>query len=126
MSTAASKRTINWFKSTRSSERATCVEVRFDADTILIRDSKQNDEYAAASDQQPMIACPAVQWSPFLDLALSAQPGRVDPLAINIRPDGHADLTGPNSSGETVRLQYRPDEWEAFTKGVANGEFNLR
>ncbi|MFY1699462.1 MULTISPECIES: DUF397 domain-containing protein [unclassified Solwaraspora] len=56
-----------WFKSSRSSDNAACVEVRLGADTIGVRDSKDVSGPALAFD-------PAA-WTGFLTTLKTAAPG---------------------------------------------------
>lgn len=115
--------TTGWFKSSRSSETQSCVEVKFDGDLVLIRDSKQNSTYVDTPDEQPRIAFPTVQWLAFLDLVLSAQPGRVETLTVDLHQDGRADVTGHSRNGSVVKHHYTTKEWDAFMKAVADSEF---
>ncbi|MGO4615652.1 DUF397 domain-containing protein [Nocardia sp. 2YAB30] len=115
-----------FFKSSFSNDGPSCVEVKFDKERVLIRDSKQNTAYVNAPDEQPTIIFPAAQWATVLDLTLAAKSGQVDSLTIDLRSDGGADLSGVAIGGDSVRLTYMPDEWDAFTKGVAGGEFDYR
>ncbi|WP_434743243.1 DUF397 domain-containing protein [Micromonospora sp. SH-82] len=48
----------DWFKSTRSSNNAACVEVRLTEDTIGVRDSKDRNG--------PTLAFPGQAWTGFL------------------------------------------------------------
>lgn len=48
----------DWFKSSRSSENAACVEVRFTADSVDVRDSKDRGG--------PVLAFTRTAWSGFL------------------------------------------------------------
>ncbi len=126
MNTSITATDRGWFKASFSNQSTNCVEVRFTTDSVLIRDSKQNEAHADALDQQPTIAHRAVHWPAFLDLALSMRSGRVDALNADLHQDGSADLTGMDRNNEPVRLQYTTKEWDAFIKGVADGEFTLR
>ena len=96
-----------------------CVQVAFGEQSVFISDSK----YVGDVNQQPMITLSAVQWNAVLDLALSAQSGSVDTLTVDLHQDGRADLIGDNRSGDVIKLQYTTKEWDAFMKGVADGEF---
>ncbi len=115
-----------FIKSSYSNDGPSCVEVSFKGAAVLIRDSKQNDEYTHAPDQQPTITYEAVSWPAFSNLALSTMSGQVGTLTVDLHQDGSCDLTGTNRSGEPVELQYTPQEWDAFIKGIADGEFVLR
>lgn len=56
-----------WFKSSRSSDNAACVEVRLSADTIGVRDSKDRSGPTLAFDQ--------AAWTGFLTTLKAAAPG---------------------------------------------------
>ncbi|WP_154789863.1 DUF397 domain-containing protein [Nocardia aurantiaca] len=106
-----------FFKSTFSGGDGTCVEVAHRADRVLIRDSK----YTGPSHDQPTLAIARDLWPAFLNLVLSANSGRIgEQLSVNVFADGCATLAGPQG----VTLEYDAAEWDAFTKGVANGEFS--
>ena len=105
----------SWFKSTYSGSEKTCVEVSRRSDAVLIRDSK----YVGPEAEQPIITVPSAEWPVFLDLALSAVSGTVGArLSVAV----HADRSAEVADG-TSRLVYNADEWDAFAKGVADGQF---
>lgn len=84
---------------------------------MLIRDSK----YTGLPEQQPIITVTDALWADFLGLVLSTTSGTLgDSLTITAHADGAATI----SDNTGVRLDYNRDEWEAFTKGVANGQFD--
>lgn len=58
MRTPAERPDRAWFKSSRSSSNANCVEVRFTGDEVGVRDSKDPDG--------PALAFEAEAWSDFL------------------------------------------------------------
>ena len=49
-----------WFKSSYSNAAATCVEVRFAEDAVLVRDSKNRAH-------GPILAVTITEWAAFLD-----------------------------------------------------------
>lgn len=105
-------------KSSFSEGGGNCVEVKFANECVLIRDSK----YSGPADEQPTLSIPVASWPMFLDLVLNAESGSLDSgVAIVVHPDGSATATTVD-----VKLDYTPGEWEAFTKGVANGQFSPR
>lgn len=108
-----------FFKSSYSNDGTGCVEVSFDGVQVRIRDSK----YVGDAQQQPTIIYPTARWSSVLELVLSAKAGTAGSLAIELRNDGSAAITGEGPSGQTVALDYTPQEWDAFAKGVVAGEF---
>ncbi len=111
-------------KSSYSNDGPSCVEPNIAADPVLIRDSKQNGVYVNDPGQQPMIALSVAQWPDLLDLVLSARSGAVGSLVVDLHDDGSADLIGIAINGESVRLSFTTSEWDAFQKGVADGEFD--
>lgn len=50
-----------WFTSTYSAAGSSCVEVRFDAGSVFVRDSKDS------RDDRPVVGVPAGGWVSFLD-----------------------------------------------------------
>ena len=111
---------LGWRKSTYSGTNGgECVEVAVRGGDVLVRDSKYLRDPANDPRAQPVISVPVELWSQVLDLALSAGSGTVGgALAIVVEDDGSASVR----SGE-VTLVYTADEWDAFVKGVADGEF---
>jgi hypothetical protein len=108
----------DFFKSTFSGGDQTCVEVAHRNDVVLVRDSK----YSGTADEQPILSLTSALWPAFLDLVLSANSGQLtEGVAVAVHPDGGATITGI----DTV-LVYNVDEWDAFTKGVADGQFAIR
>ncbi|WP_036570061.1 DUF397 domain-containing protein [Nocardia sp. BMG51109] len=121
-----------WFKSTRSTGTKDCVEVKFAGVTVFMRDSKYLRNPANNPHAQPVIEIAADRWTLVLDLSLSKTSGAVvlseaasdrprDVLTITVQADGAAMV---RSSGQSVELIFTPDEWDAFTKGVADGQFD--
>ncbi|AHH21054.1 hypothetical protein NONO_c62840 [Nocardia nova SH22a] len=105
-----------WFKSTFSGGEKTCVEVAHRSDAVLIRDSK----YTGRDADQPIITVPPVDWPAFLSLAAAGDSGIVnDELSLTVYASGNAVI----ACGETS-LAYNAEEWEAFAKGIAAGEFD--
>jgi hypothetical protein len=49
-----------WFKSSYSNSSVSCVEVRFDGDAVLVRDSKNRAH-------GPTLAVTTTEWAAFLD-----------------------------------------------------------
>lgn len=106
-----------FYKSTYSGSNQACVEVSHRSDVVLIRDSK----YAGPADLEPILTVPAEAWSTVLDLALNMTSGQAGgELTITVHPDGGATIAGQDG----VTLVYRADEWGAFAKGVAGGQFD--
>ncbi|QVI23391.1 DUF397 domain-containing protein [Nocardia tengchongensis] len=106
-----------FFRSSFSGSEGTCVEVAHHADAAFIRDSK----YSGLARTEPMLAVGPKLWPAFLDLVSSGVSGDIgDQLSVKVFPDGSATLAG----AEGITLEYTAAEWEAFVKGVANGEFD--
>ncbi|MFE3196296.1 DUF397 domain-containing protein [Nocardia sp. NPDC059240] len=106
-----------FYKSTYSGSNQACVEISHRRDEVLIRDSK----YTGPADLEPILTVPADAWSAVLDLAMSMTSGEIDgELTITVHPDGGATIAGQDG----VTLDYRADEWDAFAKGVAAGQFD--
>ncbi|KAA8890531.1 DUF397 domain-containing protein [Nocardia colli] len=120
MATTATSRSVctDWFRSTRSNNGNQCVEVRFDGDAVLVRDSKYRRNPANHPADEPIITVTAREWTTFLDSV--RVPGRPSgALIAHTRADGHTTL----EHGGTV-LGYTPQEWDAFLLGARDGEFD--
>ncbi|MFE6861778.1 DUF397 domain-containing protein [Nocardia sp. NPDC057668] len=116
MSTAGPSPSRNtWFKSKHSKEAGTCVEVRFGVDAVRIRDSK----YTGPAGDQPIVSIPPALWPDLLGLVLSGESGVVGSARISVSVEGSAVIACPGTT-----LVYEADEWDAFTKGVADGQFD--
>ncbi|NNH71022.1 DUF397 domain-containing protein [Nocardia uniformis] len=107
----------NFYKSTFSGGDQTCVEVAHTSGAVLIRDSKYN----GPANEQPIISIPTLLWPPLLDLALSNESGAVGNATITVHSDASATV-----AAQGIALVYNADEWDAFMKGIANGEFYRR
>ncbi len=106
-----------WFKSSLSNGNQSCVEVRFDQGSVLIRDSK----YAGDPASQPVITVDAENWLAFLDAALeSATEAPAGLPTIERATDGSVRLR----AADGAVLTYTHAEWHAFAEGVAAGEFS--
>ncbi|MEV0759590.1 DUF397 domain-containing protein [Nocardia sp. NPDC050435] len=113
-----------FFKSSYSNDGQGCVEICFDGERVLIRDSK----YTGEPSQQPAIAVSASQWDSVLALVLSMEPGASGGVKLALHEDGGALFTGPSAgnSEQDVKLVYNLTEWDAFLKGIKDGEFTRR
>ncbi|WP_225725518.1 MULTISPECIES: DUF397 domain-containing protein [unclassified Nocardia] len=110
----------SWFKSSFSKDAATCVEIRFNGETVLIRDSKYDP--TCESTPQPIISVPASVWPQFTAYALGHRSPKLDALpSITVHPDGGATI----SSVDGISLTYTSFEWAAFIAAVEAGEFAL-
>ncbi|MGX1811678.1 DUF397 domain-containing protein [Nocardia sp. NPDC055321] len=105
----------NFFKSTFSGGDQTCVEVAHHSDAVRIRDSK----YTGPAGDQPIVSIPPALWPDLLGLVLSGESGVVGSARITVSVEGSAVIACPGTI-----LAYEADEWDAFTKGVADGQFD--
>ncbi|MCU1640835.1 MAG: hypothetical protein JWN03_1110 [Nocardia sp.] len=108
----------DWFTSTRTNNGNQCVEVRFDGDAVLIRDSKFRRNPAHCGRPEPVITVTAADWMSFL-ATVQSHPTDPSPLTAHPSLDGGAILR----HGE-ISLVYTPGEWAAFVAGVRDGEFD--
>ncbi|WP_330251439.1 DUF397 domain-containing protein [Nocardia sp. NBC_00565] len=103
----------------------TCVAVGHDGNLVLIQDSKQDAEYADNPAEQPSIVFEDSNWPAARDLALSASTGEVQgAVAIELHADGAATFRGIDARDQPVKFEFDTDEMDAWTKGVADGEFD--
>jgi len=118
MATNAGGRPIRtgWFTSSRSNNGNQCVEVRFDAGDVWIRDSKYHRGAAGDAAAQPVLSVSAAEWD---DLVTRLRAGGPIPGLITENARGDVELR----RGSTV-LSFTRAEWEAFLAGVADGEFD--
>lgn len=107
-----------WYKSSRSNDGPNCVEVNFDGDRVLVRDSKYLRSGRNDPAKQPVIAVPVGSWAAFLEVVCGGVVATNDVPAINHHENGDVSL----SRGHVV-LTFTPSEWLAFTGGIADGEF---
>ncbi|MGQ4597875.1 DUF397 domain-containing protein [Nocardia sp. R6R-6] len=118
MATTAQPASTGWFTSTRSNNGNQCVEIRFDGDAVLIRDSKYRRNPANRSVDEPIITVTATEWTAFLDV-LRTRGRSNSELSAHTAANGHTTLR----HGETT-LTYTPEEWRAFLLGAHDGEFD--
>ncbi|MEC3914189.1 DUF397 domain-containing protein [Nocardia sp. CDC160] len=111
-------KSTGWFTSSRTNNGNQCVEVRFDGDAVLIRDSKYRRNPEHRLDDEPIITVTASEWMTFLDAVLGRHIHRTA-LIAETGADGHTTLTH-----ERITLLYTPGEWDAFVAGVRDGEFD--
>lgn len=103
-------------KSKASISGAACVEVRVDAESVLVRDSKQN-----SLDSQPVVEVSLDAWFQVLDEIAGRLPLNTNgELRIAKADDGTATFT---SVATGVTLSYTAAEMLAFEHGVRAGEF---
>ena len=109
-----------WRKSSYSNNGgASCVEVKFTGDSVLIRDSKYLRNHSNDPDRQPIIVLSTTDWAAFLDLAAGLTSVAVPGIRSVDRHD-HAGATITATTG--VQLHYTHAEWAAFTAGIHAGE----
>ncbi|CAM3955052.1 DUF397 domain-containing protein [Nocardia ninae] len=113
--------------SSYSGGEQTCVAIACEGNLVLIQDSKQDAEYADNPAGQPTISFADSHWPAVRHLALSAASGEVqDAVAIELHADSAATFHGVDARGHPVKFEFDVDEMEAWTKGVADGEFDAR
>jgi len=108
-----------WFKSSRSNGKAGCVEVKFDGNLVLIRDSKYLRNPNNDPALQPIMPVSALKWKEFLEKVV----GQTVSASVDL-PEIERDETG----GATLRLAgvalvYNRMEWDAFVEGILAEEF---
>lgn len=106
-----------WSKSTFSISGTACVEVKPLLEHVLVRDSKFRPAYPGES--QPIARVSRSEW---MNLVRNIQ-ADLDQRLFELPGDGTATLA--SHGDEESLLSFTPDEWLAFVKGVANGEFDL-
>jgi hypothetical protein len=109
-----------WRKASYSNDTGECVEVCFNTDIVLIRDSKYLRNPANDPALQPIIKIAAATWRSFLETVASGeQDTRPGIPAIEQHRDGGATLRADDGTA----LTYTAAEWAAFTAGVRAREF---
>ncbi|MFJ9364325.1 DUF397 domain-containing protein [Nocardia sp. NPDC101769] len=107
-----------WFTSSRTNNGNQCVEVRFDGDAVLIRDSKYRRNPEHRPEDEPIITVAATEWMTFLAAVLGRHSVRTA-LSAETGADGHTTLRHHDTT-----LVYTPGEWRAFVAGARDGEFD--
>ncbi|WP_063008861.1 DUF397 domain-containing protein [Nocardia kruczakiae] len=107
----------SWFTSTRTNNGNQCVEVRFDGDAVLIRDSKYRRDPANRPELEPIITVDAPAWMAFLRRVLHGD--SEGDLRVRPASDGGTVLVH-----DTTELSFTPGEWRAFLAGARDGEFD--
>ncbi|WP_028479057.1 DUF397 domain-containing protein [Nocardia sp. CNY236] len=112
--------TATWRKARRSNGGGgSCVEVKAEGTTILIRDSKYLRNPRNNPEVQPIISITVAQWCEFVEVATGRSEALSEP-AITVHTDGSASL----ESADGIHLDYTPTEWLAFSSAVDEGEFD--
>ncbi|MFI5778403.1 DUF397 domain-containing protein [Nocardia sp. NPDC051570] len=107
-----------WFTSTRTNNGNQCVEVRFEGDAVLIRDSKFRRNPVHRPEDEPVITVTATEWMSFLAM-VRYRAVIAGELTAHTANDGHTTLRH-----REVMLTYTPAEWAAFVAGAHDGEFD--
>lgn len=102
-----------WFKSSFSTASGDCVEVRFDADVVQVRDTKDQGS-------GPVVTVDAAVWDDFLLQLLSGSVEADGPLTVLTGPRGGTLL---RARDDDAALRFTRGEWEMFMRGVRAGEF---
>lgn len=110
----------NWRKATRSNNCGGCVQALAEGAAVLLRDSKYLRDPANDPARQPVITVPAHDWPTFLSALLGDAEAVAHLPACQRTPDGGASLRAGSAE-----LRFTAGEWEAFTGGVVDGEFEL-
>jgi hypothetical protein len=109
-----------WAKSSFSGGANACVEVRFEGDQVLIRDSKYRRDPTSDPSGEPVIAVAAHQWARFCDQLTGAAPaGPSDALIADTAANGTTTL---RPLVDATCLTYTAAEWTAFLNGLHSGE----
>ncbi|WP_405490871.1 DUF397 domain-containing protein [Nocardia sp. NBC_00511] len=110
-----------WRKSSYSGTNGgECVEVAFENDRALIRDSKFLRDPANNPAAQPLITMNVKLWPAFLSLALGGTTVAAGvPIIQREAESGEVRLR----SATGVCLTYTAAEWAAFISGARDGEF---
>lgn len=110
----------SWFTSSYTNGNG-CVEVRFDNDTVFIRDTKYRRNPANDPALEPIIALPANKWKGFLKNVTDPTVAPVDGVpAIELHTDGTVTLRHGG-----IVLDYTEFEWSCFLGGIRDNEFEL-
>ena len=118
----SSVRPVGWFKSSYSNNGGGCVEVKFDGDSVLVRDTKYRRNPANDPATEPIIALPSFKWKGFLEKVVDPAVGDVVGVpAIELDPAGGATVRAADGTA----LVYNEAEWSAFISGINDGEFAL-
>ena len=113
--------TAVWQKASYSGNGGNCVEVRFDADAVLIRDSKYLRDPGNDPSAQPIITINTADWPDFLANVL----GRNSTSRNGIPTiEHHSSGAATICTADGLTLTYTAAEWDAFTSGIRAGEFS--
>ncbi|MGW0050119.1 DUF397 domain-containing protein [Nocardia cyriacigeorgica] len=109
-----------WRKSSRSGDGGggNCVEVKFDGDVVLIRDSKYLRNPANDPAEQPVITLSADKWETFIG-AVAGKSTRSRQAFPRIEQTSR----GVHLHSGNTTLTFTHQEWAAFTAGIHGGEF---
>ncbi len=108
-----------WYKASFSDHGNACVEVRFEGEEVLIRDSK----YRGSEALRPIIAIPAHAWVKFLSIATGDATD--DGITLGI-PSIYQEISGCTTlrAAAESKLTFTREEWTAFLAGIRSGEFS--
>ncbi|QIS08822.1 DUF397 domain-containing protein [Nocardia arthritidis] len=104
-----------WFKSSRSNDGPNCVEVKFEGDSVLIRDSKYLRDPANEPSAQPVITVPVRAWDRFLGIATGLAVVSDEVPTIDRHESGQVSivanggLSHPGESGDFI-------SWEGWSR----------
>lgn len=105
-------KSTGWFKSTHSNPAQDCVEVNITNEAVHVRDSKQHDS--------PVLKIARHQWPAFLRHVLDGTGSAGTGLpSIEHAPGGAVHVHEAHAT-----LTFTSTEWEAFTAGIRDNEFD--
>ncbi|WP_062981110.1 DUF397 domain-containing protein [Nocardia anaemiae] len=113
-----------WRKSSFSNNGgASCIEVNFIGDKVLLRDSKYLRDPANDPSVQPVISMPVSLWPAFCNHSVRSTAHRGEGMpTIDRHQDGWVTVRDHRHG---TRLLFTPNEWAAFVDGINAGEFEL-
>jgi hypothetical protein len=116
----AKNRLNDWTTSSFSGNNGgACVEVKIEADAVLLRDSKFRRDPSNRGRTQPHIEIPVRVWAELCERTISMTSFALEEaIQVTVHTDGAATF-----KNQSVQLNFTPDEMDAFAKGIIDGEF---
>ena len=110
----------DWFKSTFSDNAASCLEVRFTANHVHIRDSKYRRDPTNDPAHEPVLTITPGEWAEFLHTVTTHHDTDPDAaLTVEVTRTGTATLRRAATT-----LTYTATEWQAFLDGAKAHQFD--
>ncbi|MFC3961656.1 DUF397 domain-containing protein [Nocardia jiangsuensis] len=118
----AKNRLNDWTTSSFSGNNGgACVEVKIEGDAVLVRDSKFRRDPGNRDRTQPQIGISVGAWTELCQRMISMTSFTLgEALRVTVHNDGAATF-----ENWSIRLNFTPDEMDAFAKGVIDGEFTV-